>query len=61
MCDRDSRNTQQAAEAKQFDCLLVGDSSRLSRDNQYVNTLLCLLQFWGVSLISVGDGLDVRE
>ncbi len=50
-----------AAEAKQFDCLLVDDSSRLSRDNQHFNTLLCLLQFWGVSLISVSDGLDTRE
>ena len=50
-----------AAEAKQFDALLVDDSSRLSRDNQHFNTLLCLFQFWGISLISVGDGLDMRE
>ncbi len=50
-----------AAEAKQFDALLVDDSSRLSRDNQHFNTLLCLFQYWGVSLISVGDGLDMRE
>ncbi len=50
-----------AAEAKQFDSLLVDDSSRLSRDNQYFNTLLCLFQFWGISLISVSDGLDMRE
>lgn len=34
-----------AAEAKQFDVLLVDDSSHLSRDNQYFNTLLCLFQF----------------
>ncbi len=50
-----------AAEDKQFDCVLVDDSSRLSRDNQHFNTLLCLFQFWGVSLISVSDGLDMRE
>jgi len=36
-----------AAEDKQFDALLVDDSSRLSRDNQHFNTLLCLFQFWG--------------
>jgi len=33
----------------------------LSRDNQYFNTLLCLFQYWGISLISVSDGLDMRE
>jgi DNA invertase Pin-like site-specific DNA recombinase len=38
-----------AAEDKQFDAALVDDSSRLSRDNQHFNTLLCLLQFWGIS------------
>lgn len=50
-----------AAEDKQFDAVLVDDSSRLSRDNQHFNTLLCLFQFWGISLISVSDGLDMRE
>src|SRR5687768_3078849 len=50
-----------AAEAKQFDVVLVDDSSRLSRDNQHFNTLLCLFQYWGVSLMSVSDGLDMRE
>jgi DNA invertase Pin-like site-specific DNA recombinase len=50
-----------AAEDKQFDVLLVDDSSRLSRDNQHFNTLLCLFQFWGIRLISVSDGLDMRE
>jgi site-specific DNA recombinase len=50
-----------AAEDKQFEVLLVDDSSRLSRDNQHFNTLLCLFQFWGISLISVSDGLDMRE
>lgn len=50
-----------AAEAKPFDCLLVDDSSRLSRDNQHFNTLLCLFQFWGISLISVSDALDMRR
>lgn len=50
-----------AAEDKQFDALLVDDSSRLSRDNQHFNTLLCLFRFWGISLISVSDGLDMRE
>lgn len=50
-----------AAEDKQFDAVLVDDSSRLSRDNQHFNTLLCLFQYWGISLISVGDGLDMRE
>ena len=50
-----------AAEDKQFDVVLVDDASRLSRDNQHFNTLLCLFQFWGISLISVSDGLDLRE
>jgi DNA invertase Pin-like site-specific DNA recombinase len=50
-----------AAEDKQFEAVLVDDSSRLSRDNQHFNTLLCLFQFWGISLISVSDGLDMRE
>ena len=51
----------QAAEAKMFDAVLIDDSSRLSRDNQYFNTLLCLFQFWGVDLISVSDGLSTQE
>jgi len=50
-----------AAEDKQFDVLLLDDSSRLSRDNQHFNTLLCLFQFWGLRLISVSDGLDTGE
>ena len=50
-----------AAEDKQFDVVLVDDSSRLSRDNQHFNTLLCLFQYWGICLISVSDGLDMRE
>ena len=41
--------------------MLVDDSSRLSPDNQHFNTLLCLFQFWAISLISVSDGLDMRE
>ena len=41
--------------------MLVDDSSRLSPDNQHFNTLLCLFQFWGISVISVSDGLDMRE
>ena len=51
----------QAAEDKLFDAVLIDDSSRLSRDNQYFNTLLCLFQFWGIDLISVGDGLNTQE
>ena len=50
-----------AAEDKQFDAVLVDDSSRLCRDNQHFNTLLCLFQYWGIALISVSDGLDMRE
>lgn len=50
-----------AAEDKEFDAVLVDDSSRLSRDNQHFNTLLCLFQYWGIALISVSDGLDMRE
>ena len=41
--------------------MLVDDSSRLSRDDQHFNTLLCLFEFWGISLISASDGLDTRE
>ena len=51
----------QAAEQKLFDAVIIDDSSRLSRDNQYFNTLLCLFQFWGVDLISVSDGLNTQE
>lgn len=50
-----------AAEAHQFDVVIIDDSSRLSRDNQYFNTLLCLFQYWGVGLISVSDGLNSKE
>lgn len=50
-----------AAENKEFDAVLIDDSSRLSRDNQYFNTLLCLFQYWGIDLISVSDGLDTKE
>ena len=50
-----------AAEMKLFDVVLIDDSSRLSRDNQYFNTLLCLFQYWGVGLISVSDGLNSKE
>jgi DNA invertase Pin-like site-specific DNA recombinase len=50
-----------AAEDRHIDAVLVDDSSRLSGDNQHFNTLLCLFQYWGVSLISVSDGLDMRE
>ena len=50
-----------AAENKLFDAVIVDDASRLSRDNQYFNTLLCLLQFWGIELISVSDGLNTKE
>jgi DNA invertase Pin-like site-specific DNA recombinase len=52
---------EKAAEDKQFEAVLVDDSSRRSRDNQHFNTLLCVFEFWGVSLISVSDGLDTRE
>lgn len=51
----------QAAEQKVFDAVMIDDSSRLSRDNQYFNTILCLFQFWGVDLISVSDGLNKEE
>jgi hypothetical protein len=32
----------------------------LNWNNQHVNTL-CVVQYWGVSLISVSDRLDIRE
>ncbi|RIL12313.1 MAG: hypothetical protein DCC75_00685 [Proteobacteria bacterium] len=51
----------EAAEQKLFDAVIIDDSSRLSRDNQYFNTLLCLFQFWSVDLISVSDGLNTQE
>jgi hypothetical protein len=41
--------------------VLVDDSSRRSRDNPHFNTLLCLFELWGISLISVSDRLDIRE
>ena len=51
----------QSSESREFVAVIVDDASRLSRDNHHFNTLLCLFQFWDVNLISVSDGLDMRE
>ena len=50
-----------AAESKEFGAVIIDDSSRLSRDNHYFNTLLCLFQFWGIDLIAVSDGLNSKD
>jgi len=47
-----------AAEAKQFDVLLVDDFSRLSRDQVETEQARRRLVHWGVRLIGVSDGID---
>ena len=47
-----------AAEAHEFDALVVDDLSRLSRDNGELQTLLRRLKFARVRIVAVSDGYD---
>lgn len=48
----------EAAEAGEFDILLVDDLSRLSRENLHMLSTLAQLQYSDIRTISVADGLD---
>ncbi len=47
-----------AAEAGEFNALIVDDLSRLSRDDVELKTALKRLRFRGVRMIGVSDGFD---
>lgn len=48
-------------EQRQVDAIVVEDTSRLSRDLADSASVLRQLEYLGVALISVGDGLDTRR
>ena len=50
-----------AAQGRLFDVVLVDDLSRLARDNYLMLTVLAELQFAGVNIVSVADGLDSHD
>jgi DNA invertase Pin-like site-specific DNA recombinase len=50
-----------AAHARQFEVVLVDDLSRLARDNYLMLTLMAELEFAGVRVVSVADGLDTQN
>jgi Site-specific recombinases, DNA invertase Pin homologs len=47
-----------AAEAREFEVLLVDDLSRLSRDELESKRAIRALRFWGIRVIGVSDGID---
>ena len=47
-----------AAQRREFEAVLVDDLSRLARDNYLMLSVLAELEFEGVRVISVADGLD---
>jgi len=47
--------------AKPFDVILVDDTSRLSRSTESVLSIYRKLNFTGIQLISVSQGIDSRE
>lgn len=49
------------AQARSWDVLLVDDLSRLSRDQIETAKTVRLLQYWGIRLIGVSDGLDTEQ
>lgn len=49
------------AESRAWDVLLVDDLSRLSRDQVETTKTIRLLQYWGIRLIGVSDGLDTEQ
>ena len=50
-----------AAKERLFDVVLVFDLSRLARDNMYMLVTLANLQYEGVRLMSVVDGVDTAD
>lgn len=50
-----------AAEAKEFQLLLVDDLSRLNRDDVEMKTTLRRLSFWGIQVIGVSDAYDSQS
>jgi len=50
-----------AAGERQFEVILVDDLSRLARDNHLMLTVMAELQFEGVRVVSVADGLDSAD
>lgn len=50
-----------AAPSPEFDIVLVDDLSRLARDNHLMLSILGELQFEGIRVISVADGLDSTD
>lgn len=51
----------QAASEHRFDVALVDDLSRLARDNYFMLGLLRHLDFHGIRVISVADGVDTKD
>ena len=57
--DRVSLQTmKEAAQRGEFSVLYVDDLSRLARDNHLMLTLMAELHYYGVTVVSVADGLD---
>lgn len=50
-----------AAKTQQFDVILVDDLSRLSRDSAYMSTFLKRLDYWGITLCSVTEGVRTSD
>ena len=50
-----------AARAGEFHVVLVGDLSRLARDNHLMLSIIAELHFEGICVISVADGLDSTD
>ena len=60
--DRDGLNALlEASRNKAFDIVLVDDLSRLARDNFFMLSVLADLNFAGINVISVADGLDSND
>ena len=60
--DRDGLNALlEASRNHNFDIVLVDDLSRLARDNFFMLSVLADLNFAGINVISVADGLDSTD
>ena len=60
--DRDGLNALlEASRNHSFDIVLVDDLSRLARDNFFMLSVLADLNFAGINVISVADGLDSTD
>jgi site-specific DNA recombinase len=44
-----------------FDCLLIDDTSRLARDLSDALRTLRILEFYGVTIVSVSQGIDASQ